>query len=102
MISFRSWIFYLKGFTEKWLDGALEDDGLTSKFVEIINKESERLHHLVIDLLELSQIKQNKGIFKIKPTDLEMLINTLILLKVKFPRYKVYSSFTEEFHNITL
>lgn len=55
----------IKGFTETLLDGALEDPAARCEFVEIIDREADRLKKLIEDLLDLSriearQVKMNK------------------------------------------
>lgn len=49
----------VKGFTETLLDGAMEDEEALTHFLEIIHKESERLHRLINDILHLSKIEQH-------------------------------------------
>ncbi|MEZ7170684.1 two-component system histidine kinase PnpS [Sporosarcina sp. OR05] len=54
----RTPITSIKGFIETLLDGAMKEPVLLKDFLEIIQKESERLHVLVNDLLELSGIER--------------------------------------------
>ncbi|WP_231686811.1 two-component system histidine kinase PnpS [Bacillus sp. JCM 19034] len=60
----------IKGFTETLLDGAMESKELRVKFLNIINKESDRLQRLIYDLLELSRIE--KDIFQLQWRDVEL------------------------------
>ena len=48
----------IKGFTETLLDGAMHDPVILEEFLEIIQKESDRLHLLIDDLLELSGMER--------------------------------------------
>jgi len=48
----------IKGFVETLLDGALEDSQDTKRFLEIINKQADRLNSIVEDLLTLSRLEQ--------------------------------------------
>jgi two-component system, OmpR family, phosphate regulon sensor histidine kinase PhoR len=50
----------IKGFAETLLDGALEDTELARNFLVIIYKESDRLHRLINDILDLSKIEQKR------------------------------------------
>jgi two-component system, OmpR family, phosphate regulon sensor histidine kinase PhoR len=50
----------IKGFAETLLDGAMEDKELLRNFLEIIYKESDRLHRLINDILDLSKIEQKR------------------------------------------
>src|SRR6185437_7784030 len=54
----RTPITSIKGFTETLLDGAMNDPIVSKEFLSIIQKESDRLHHLIDDLLELSGIER--------------------------------------------
>ncbi|MCG7346042.1 cell wall metabolism sensor histidine kinase WalK [Sporosarcina sp. ACRSL] len=54
----RTPITSIKGFTETLLDGAMNDPITSKEFLEIIQKESNRLHLLINDLLELSGIER--------------------------------------------
>ena len=48
----------IKGFVETLLDGALEDQQDTERFLGIINKQTDRLNSIVDDLLTLSRLEQ--------------------------------------------
>jgi two-component system phosphate regulon sensor histidine kinase PhoR len=48
----------IKGFVETLLDGALENPQDTKRFLEIINKQADRLNSIVEDLLTLSHLEQ--------------------------------------------
>jgi len=54
----RTPITSIKGFTETLLDGAMNEPTIMKEFLEIIQKESNRLHLLIDDLLELSAIER--------------------------------------------
>lgn len=55
----RTPITSIKGFSETLLDGAMNEPVILKDFLEIIQKESDRLHLLVNDLLELSGIERD-------------------------------------------
>ena len=48
----------IKGYAETILDSGLEDTEQTSKFLQIIVRQSNQLHAIVEDLLDLSRIEQ--------------------------------------------
>ncbi|MBL0176015.1 MAG: PAS domain-containing protein [Ignavibacteria bacterium] len=48
----------IKGFVETLLDGAADEPEHRDRFLAIIAKEAERLHHIIEDLLSLSRIEQ--------------------------------------------
>lgn len=50
----------IEGFAETLLDGALESPEDARRFVEIIAKQSKRLHAIIEDLLALSRLEQDQ------------------------------------------
>jgi two-component system phosphate regulon sensor histidine kinase PhoR len=56
----RTPVSTIKGYAETLLDGALDDKDHAREFVKIIYDDSERLAHLVNDLLDLSKIESGK------------------------------------------
>lgn len=54
----RTPVTSIKGFTETLLDGAMHEPSILEEFLVIIQKESDRLHLLIADLLELSGIER--------------------------------------------
>ncbi len=52
----------IKGFVETLLDGAVEDPGNSRRFLEIVNRQADRLASIIEDLLALSRIEQSEGI----------------------------------------
>ncbi|MET3506017.1 two-component system histidine kinase PnpS [Halalkalibacter oceani] len=74
----------IKGFSETLLDGAMETAPLREKFLNIIYKESERLQGLIHDLLELSRIEQQYFELNWQPTNVERVIeDVIVILKEK-------------------
>lgn len=60
----------VKGFAETLLDGALEDEEILRSFLTIIYDESERLHRLIKDILDLSSIEQHHIPLKVERINL--------------------------------
>ncbi|GMA97463.1 two-component system histidine kinase PnpS [Pelosinus sp. IPA-1] len=50
----------IKGFTETLLDGAIEDPQLSTKFLNIIHTESERMQRLIHELLQLAKLNSQE------------------------------------------
>jgi two-component system, OmpR family, phosphate regulon sensor histidine kinase PhoR len=48
----------IKGFVETLLDGAAEDPENAQRFLQIINRQADRLNAIIDDLLDLSRIEQ--------------------------------------------
>jgi two-component system phosphate regulon sensor histidine kinase PhoR len=55
-------------FVETLSDGALEDDQNNRRFLDVIRRNAERMHHLIDDILELSAIEAGKT--EVKPREL--------------------------------
>lgn len=56
----RTPVTSIKGFAETLRDGALEDKTIAKEFVQIILNESNRLEHIINDILELSRVEKQK------------------------------------------
>jgi two-component system phosphate regulon sensor histidine kinase PhoR len=75
---------------ETLLGGALKDAAAATKFVEMIERNSERLRHLVEDLLDLSRIESQE--YKLEREAIEvgpMVERSLSLLQQKAQRGRV-------------
>jgi len=49
----------IKGFVETLLEGAMHDPNETERFLRIVQRQSERLHAIIEDLLNLSRIERD-------------------------------------------
>lgn len=66
----RTPVTSIKGFAETLLGGAMEDPEVRKNFLEIIYKESNRIHSLIDDLLILSGVERME--FKLDFTDVNL------------------------------
>lgn len=74
----------IKGFSETLLDGAMENQQLREKFLNIILKESDRMQVLIEDLLDLSKIEQQGFQLNMAAVDMkEMLEEIRVMLENK-------------------
>ncbi len=64
----------IKGYVEALLDGAKDDPAASTKFLDIILKQSDRLNLIIEDLLELSKIESGGISFKEEPIELKSLV----------------------------
>jgi two-component system, OmpR family, phosphate regulon sensor histidine kinase PhoR len=71
----RTPITSIKGFTETLLDGAMNEPVIMKEFLGIIQKESNRLHLLIDDLLELSAIERENFSLQFGYVELLELMN---------------------------
>ncbi len=68
----------IKAFAEILLDNVGEDVETQTEFLEIINKESDRLTRLINNLLDLSRIEAGRMKWEREPLDLHELVSTAI------------------------
>ena len=61
-------------FVETLENGALEDEENSHRFLDVIRRNAERMHHLIDDILELSAIEAGKITVKPQPVELEVLV----------------------------
>ncbi len=73
---FRTPLTSIKGFTEILLSYDDISHEKKVEFLQIINRESDRLSRLINDILDLSKIEAGKIAWKIEPTDLSELIHS--------------------------
>lgn len=92
-------IFAIEGFVETLLDGALEDPKVNRKFLQKARKHTERLSHLVSDILIISQIESGDLEMSDEHFSIYELINEVLdSLAYKFTKkgrdisYKVISN----------
>lgn len=71
----RTPLSYIKGYTEAILDDVVDNP---KKFVETINKESERMHRLVNDLLDLAQLEGESYPMKNQPVPFAQLVQDVV------------------------
>src|SRR4051812_30035649 len=64
-------------FCETLSDGALDDTENNKRFVEIIRRNAERMHHLIDDILELSAIEAGKTEVVSRRSAIAPLVNDL-------------------------
>jgi two-component system phosphate regulon sensor histidine kinase PhoR len=72
----------IKGYIEALLDGAKDDPETSTKFLDIILKQSDRLNLILEDLLQLSKIESGQVQFKREPLHIQGVIErTLAMIK---------------------
>jgi two-component system phosphate regulon sensor histidine kinase PhoR len=66
-------------FVETLEDGALEDEENNRRFLSVIRKNAQRMHHLIDDILELSSIEAGKIYLEPKPINLSALVEEVFI-----------------------
>ncbi|MGL4737405.1 MAG: ATP-binding protein [Cellulosilyticaceae bacterium] len=64
----------VKSYTETLLDGAIEDKEIAVQFLQVMEKEADRMTTLVQDLLELSRIDNKQMQLEMRPINLGTLV----------------------------
>ncbi len=70
----------IRGFVETLRNGAVEDTSVAIKFLEIIDIEAERLHMLINDILQLSEIEGTRKDENVKENNLTEIIGEVLLI----------------------
>ena len=80
----------IKGFVETLLEGAIDDKENSLNFLKIIQEHTERLNHLINDLLDLSYIESKEVVLDLSSFDLSQLAQEVILgFSSKFHKHKI-------------
>ncbi len=66
----RTPLSLIKGFVETLLEGAKNDPELSSKFLQTIEKHTDRLTYLIEDLLTISRLESGGTAMNLQPLDL--------------------------------
>ena len=76
----RTPVTSIKGFTETLLDGAMDERAVMKDFLEIIQKESNRLQLLIDELLVLSDVEREGFILQYNQVNLKNVIENALQL----------------------
>ncbi|MCM8782064.1 MAG: cell wall metabolism sensor histidine kinase WalK [Candidatus Omnitrophica bacterium] len=74
----RTPISSIKGYAETLLEGAIEDKDNVKEFIGIIYHESNRLAHLIDDLLDLSKIESGKMKMVFLPLEISPILKNCV------------------------
>ncbi len=65
----------IKGYAETLLEGAMEDQDLTQRWLQVICTEAKRLERLIKDLLDISMIEANQVEMRFQLLDLGRIVS---------------------------
>lgn len=68
----------IRGFIETLKNGAIEDKSVSTKFLEIIDIESERLYLLINDILQLSEIETQRTDSNIETYNVKSIMEEIL------------------------
>lgn len=72
----------IKSYTETLLDGAMDDRDTAMSFLQIVDKEADRMNRLVKDLLQLSRLDHQQEPIFLREGNIVLLVN-MVLMKVE-------------------
>ncbi|MGD9636313.1 MAG: ATP-binding protein [Pirellulales bacterium] len=65
----------IKAYAETLRNGALDDRQASVTFVERIMEQSDRLHHLILDMLSLARIESTQQVFEIVAVSVQQVVD---------------------------
>ena len=68
----------IKGFAQAILDGTADSPDAQTQAAQVIFDESERMHRLVVDLLDLARLDAGTSILKHESVDIGLLLNHVV------------------------
>ncbi|MGG1574949.1 two-component system histidine kinase PnpS [Fictibacillus sp. NRS-1165] len=86
----------LKGFAETLLDGADGNPEIRKKFLTIMWKESDRLQHLIQDLLDLSKVEQGFSLNLQKVNLATIVEEVMLMLETKTQEKEIKIKYSAE------
>ena len=67
----RAPVASIKGYVDTLLDGAMYDAATAEGFLSIVDRETQRLSHIIADLLELARLESGEVTLNLVPTSIE-------------------------------
>jgi two-component system phosphate regulon sensor histidine kinase PhoR len=74
----RTPLSLIKGYVETLLEGARENPELTNRFLQTIQRNSERLQFLIEDLLTISELESGRLTMNVQPLPLAPLVDRVV------------------------
>lgn len=68
----------IKAYAETLRNGALEDRETSVTFIERIQEQADRLHHLILDMLTLARIESAQEVFDIEAVSLQEMVDACL------------------------
>jgi len=68
----------IQGFAQAIIDGTADDPGSSKQAAEVIYSEAERMHHMVLDLLELARLDSGVVEYERKELDLGKILENIV------------------------
>jgi two-component system phosphate regulon sensor histidine kinase PhoR len=68
----------IKAYSETLRNGAMNDPEASQRFLARIEEQSDRLHHLILDMLMLARIESDQQAFEIVPVDVAQVASSAL------------------------
>jgi two-component system phosphate regulon sensor histidine kinase PhoR len=68
----------IKAYSETLRNGAMNDPEASQRFLARIEEQSDRLHHLILDMLMLARIESDQQAFEIVPVDVAQVASSCL------------------------
>jgi two-component system phosphate regulon sensor histidine kinase PhoR len=68
----------IKAYSETLRNGAMNDPEASQRFLARIEEQSDRLHHLILDMLMLARIESDQQAFEIVPVDVAQVASACL------------------------
>ncbi len=75
----RTPLSLIKGFVETLIDGAKDDPAQATRFLQIIDKHTDRLTYLIEDLLTISRLESGQIVMNLQPVPLREVVERVII-----------------------
>jgi two-component system, OmpR family, phosphate regulon sensor histidine kinase PhoR len=75
----RTPLSLIKGYTETLLDGAINDPGVARKFLETVDRNTDRLKRLIEDLLTVSELESGRVRLNLQAVSLQAALEKLLV-----------------------
>lgn len=70
----------IKGFVETLLEGALANEAVCRKFLQVINEETNRMTRLILSMLDMSSLDSRAGQLNLRSLSILQIINNAVNL----------------------
>lgn len=74
----RTPLSLIKGYAETLLDGAKDNPEVSTKFLQTIQRNAERLRLLIEDLLTVSQLESGRLVLQLQPVELRGIVEKVL------------------------
>lgn len=89
----------IKSYIETLLEGEIDDEETSTKFLRVVDEEADRMNRLVSDLLQLSRLDYNREKWNKRNNDIISIIKNVVSkieFTAKIKKQEIYMDFKED------